>query len=154
MIYQKNSVLLIAITIVAIMWGCAPKPTEVVEEQAEPFNSTVMFEDNVPPLVRTAALSATREWEGVIVEGLPDMVQSEFTNIVSKVGDIGEIDDVLVLSTWLSAQPGQETVGRSFVYGRPTRNGGLPYFAEIQLFNNLPSDKVRVTALHELGHAS
>ena len=121
--------------------------TETVTYQIEPFNINLMGLDSVPfamPLHKFAFQTAARKWEDVIVEGLPD---------------VGNTDDVDIMVYWESERhsEGNIAVGGN-VFRRGTDNKGLPYWGFITIYSNIydhnytSAEWIRI-AMHEIGHA-
>ena len=162
---------------IAVLWGCAGKemPTQVhVDETPEPlqeaqpvpvvsqegFDIAVYLDDpNTFPLdAANAIIWARNQWDGVIVEGLPDIPSSAYSHL-TMIPSVGKIDDLLVQFVWKGTRedrPNAVATTYMTISRRPPKDGGLPFYAEVWLyesFKSLSQWEQRVVILHEFGHA-
>ena len=170
--------LILILMLFVVGCGKSPTPTQVqVDETPEPmqthqpvpviqkesFNITLYFDrvalENMSSDVAQAILWSTDQWERIVVEGLPDVPRSQYAHL-SILPPVEQVDDLLVRFVWKPSPPGSDVVATTHLtVARPDINTGLPFYAEIWLYDAplsghmLTIAEKRGAILHELGHA-
>lgn len=159
--------------LVMVLIGCAKPnaPTQVhVDETPEPlqeaqpipvpqdrFRLTLYLDEPMgfPDDVYSAIVRAANQWESVIVSGLPDVPASMYSHL-SIIPQVGAIDDLLVKFVWKETSNPFSVATMHLTVARPATMGGLPFYAEVWMYDylkSLPQESQKAAILHEIGHA-
>ena len=172
---MRNAMLILLLFIV----GCGSKgaPTQVVLQdgdpleltmeqsnpttEKEPFNIVINPEaiTYIPADVLGIVASVISEWERIIVEGLPDVPQSDYSHL-PYLFPPGKIDDLYIHLVWKDPAVGHDgVVATTRLTISRGDSLGLPFYAHIWLYdtyfsgNRLTPAQKRSAILHEVGHA-